>query len=396
MKFSLTFLTLALAGSAAAKELTPDTWDAETGGKTVFVKFFAPWCGHCKAMAPAYEEAAQKLAATHELVKLAEVDATQENSKLSAEKHKVSGYPTLFWFVDGEKYDYPGQRTVEGITQWVEENTKPKLREMSTTEADEAVKNRKHGDGVFIFKGDAAFKKVVEEMSEKAIQPNLASSAFIFDTASNTNSAVSHRGFEETSAYEGDFTNAEKLMEWVQTARVPLFGQITEENYEIYIESAKNGMFWVCFDPETMEQDLKKYGPAFVDAFKSNDHGYPAVWIDAKEFEAHAKDELGCKTFPTIVLQQGDLLADYEDAPIQKFIRSFSENKEGLNKEAIDTFFTDIKEGKLEAEPEPDELDEMDDEDMDHMEGDEDMDMGDMEDFEGMDEGPMPDDEEEL
>ena len=34
---------LALAGSASAMELTPDNYAAETDGKTVFLKFFAPW-----------------------------------------------------------------------------------------------------------------------------------------------------------------------------------------------------------------------------------------------------------------------------------------------------------------------------------------------------------------
>ena len=32
--------------------LTPENYDALTGGKILFVKFFAPWCGHCKSMAP--------------------------------------------------------------------------------------------------------------------------------------------------------------------------------------------------------------------------------------------------------------------------------------------------------------------------------------------------------
>jgi len=37
------FLLLTLASLAAAIELTPDTWDAATAGKTVFIKFLAPW-----------------------------------------------------------------------------------------------------------------------------------------------------------------------------------------------------------------------------------------------------------------------------------------------------------------------------------------------------------------
>lgn len=36
-------LLLGLAAAANALELTPENWDAETGGKTVFIKFQAPW-----------------------------------------------------------------------------------------------------------------------------------------------------------------------------------------------------------------------------------------------------------------------------------------------------------------------------------------------------------------
>jgi len=43
MKSTIALMTLALAGSASAIELTPDNWDTETAGKTVFVKFLAPW-----------------------------------------------------------------------------------------------------------------------------------------------------------------------------------------------------------------------------------------------------------------------------------------------------------------------------------------------------------------
>jgi hypothetical protein len=41
MKISLALL--GLAATAQALELTPDNWDAETSGKTVFIKFLAPW-----------------------------------------------------------------------------------------------------------------------------------------------------------------------------------------------------------------------------------------------------------------------------------------------------------------------------------------------------------------
>ena len=40
-----------------------------------FVKFYAPWCGHCKAMAPAWEELADKYADDSSLT-IADFDAT--------------------------------------------------------------------------------------------------------------------------------------------------------------------------------------------------------------------------------------------------------------------------------------------------------------------------------
>lgn len=44
MKLSLSILALAAASaSAAVPSLTPENYDAMTDGKTVFIKFFAPW-----------------------------------------------------------------------------------------------------------------------------------------------------------------------------------------------------------------------------------------------------------------------------------------------------------------------------------------------------------------
>ena len=40
-----------LFATVGAIELTTETWDAATSGKTMFVKFHAPWCGHCKKRA---------------------------------------------------------------------------------------------------------------------------------------------------------------------------------------------------------------------------------------------------------------------------------------------------------------------------------------------------------
>mmetsp|Transcript_16952 Transcript_16952/g.22406 ORF Transcript_16952/g.22406 Transcript_16952/m.22406 type:complete len:438 (+) Transcript_16952:85-1398(+) len=76
------------------------------------VEFYAPWCGHCKNLAPEWEKAASALKG---VVNIAAVDATQDQSL--AQKFGVQGYPTIKVFAADKRSpsDYQGQRTADAI-----------------------------------------------------------------------------------------------------------------------------------------------------------------------------------------------------------------------------------------------------------------------------------------
>merc|ERR1712241_1284738 len=125
MKFSSAVLLL-IASSASAgtvPSLTPDNYDSITEGKTVFIKFFAPWCGHCKKMAPDWEELAGEWEG-HDVGLVAEADCTADGKPL-CDREGVKGFPTIKYGDPNSLEDYKGGRSLSDFQEFATENLKP-------------------------------------------------------------------------------------------------------------------------------------------------------------------------------------------------------------------------------------------------------------------------------
>ena len=90
--------------------------------KDVMLLFYAPWCGHCKALHPKYEEVAKKLKEKNPKLLMAKIDATENE----VENINISGFPTVKFYPGNKKnkmpIDYNGDRTVEDMIKFIKTN----------------------------------------------------------------------------------------------------------------------------------------------------------------------------------------------------------------------------------------------------------------------------------
>lgn len=128
-----------------------------------FVKFFAPWCGHCKRLAPTWEDLA-KIYADDKNIFISKVDCTQNQQICS--NNAVRGYPTLILFKDGQKIDdYSGQRELDDFKTYLQKMTSQKDNKAASTE--EKIPERGLGEdepmaAVFDLNADN-FRDAIEE-----------------------------------------------------------------------------------------------------------------------------------------------------------------------------------------------------------------------------------------
>ena len=90
--------------------------------KDVMLLFYAPWCGHCKALHPKYEEVAKKLKEKNPKLLLAKIDATENE----VENINISGFPTVKFYPGNKKnkapIDYNGDRSVNDMIKFIKTN----------------------------------------------------------------------------------------------------------------------------------------------------------------------------------------------------------------------------------------------------------------------------------
>jgi len=283
------------------------TFDAITGNARVLVEFYAPWCGHCKALTPEYEAAAQAIAADAGIsAVLAKVDATVE--KDLATKYEVKGFPTLKFFtgdVDAPS-DYSGGRTEATIVQWIRTRSMPPVSILASNEEVDTFKTKGRVVLVGFFEADSAEAKVLNEVAEanrETVVMGQVSDKEVKVEGTEFGKLYMFRDFgEPLVAFSGDMS-AEGITEFLNAERFPLIDAIGPENYKDYVDRGLP-LVWISLNVDD-EDEQKSVIDALTPYAEANKGKLSFTWVDAVKYAQHVQN-LGITQTPGILIAGDD------------------------------------------------------------------------------------------
>jgi protein disulfide-isomerase A1 len=309
---------------------------------------FAPWCGHCKALAPEYETAATTL--KEKDIKLVKVDCTEEADL--CQEYGVEGYPTLKVFRGLENISpYSGQRKADSLISYMTKQALPAVSDVTK----DTLEEFKTADKVVLVAYFAADDKASNETF--ASVANGLRDNYLFGATNDAALAkaegvkqpglVLYKSFDDGKDVFTEKFDADAIRDFAKVASTPLIGEVGPETYSDYMSAGLPLAYIFAETPEEREQFAKELKPL---ALKHKGEINFAT-IDAKSFGQHAGNlNLKVGTWPAFAIQR---TAKNEKFPYDQDAK--------ITEKAIGTFVEDFLAGKIEpsvkSEPIPEKND---------------------------------------
>ncbi|GKV08283.1 hypothetical protein SLEP1_g19938 [Rubroshorea leprosula] len=261
----------------------------------VMVEFYAPWCGHCQALAPEYAAAATELKA--EGVVLAKVDATEENEL--AQEYDVQGFPTVYFFVDGEHKPYNGARNKEAIVTWIKKKIGPGVQNITTSDDAERILTSESKVALGYLNSLvgpdadelAAASRLEDDVNfYQTVNPDVAKLFHIDPEVKRPALVLIKREAEKISHFDGQFTKS-AMSEFILSGKLPLVTIFTRESAPAIFESSIKKQLLLF----ATKNESDKFILAFQEAAKSFKGKLICVYVemDNEDFGRPVADYFG-------------------------------------------------------------------------------------------------------
>lgn len=362
MKYSAIQILLSLAASALGADssdvvdLTSSTFQEYVNSHNlVLAEFYAPWCGHCKNLAPEYEQAATALKGRSEDISLAKIDCVG-NQDICTE-HGVGGFPTIYVFENGKKAgQYQGPRKADDITQYMIKRSLPVVTDLKNGEGVETwlSENLEKFPITFLYLGPKdSYKEYVEAANtfreratfisvndDKLKEKYGGAELVVFKDGEGEKVPVN-------SLPKGSELTVKTISAFFKNNEFPAFGTLGPENYSAYVE---NGTPMLYAFVNTSEQ-IQMIDNAITPHLQLLNGKVNVVLLNSSIYGAHAENVNLRQEFPAMVIH--DVVSN------KKYVHN---QDTPLSQESISDFVKKFAAGEIEpyikSEPVPESQDE--------------------------------------
>jgi len=303
----------------------------------ILVEFYAPWCGHCKKIAPEYASAAQALQKDTPPIFLAKVDATIH--KNLATRFGIEGFPTLKLFTNGTPSEYNGGRTESEIISWMRKKTGPSTKTL-TTAAEVEDFHKGSEAALVLFSSESAHLDIfgkVAKSHDDLLFATCGSEECLSHYNVKSGNVVLFKKFDEgRNDYTAEVTE-EALNAFISAHSSPLVMKFDEKSAQLIFGKATPGLF--LYRDSNSEQTAE-FDKLLTNIARNLKGKLQVVLTDVKEgLETRLAEYIGitAKDLPSVRIH--DTRTD-----LKKYTMTGDITEENINK-----FVSDWESGKLSA-----------------------------------------------
>ncbi|KAF8451098.1 thioredoxin-like protein [Boletus edulis BED1] len=315
--------------SGTVVSLNVQTFDHFLAQGPAFIKFFAPWCGHCKKLAPTWTQLGRRMQHT---LNVAEVDCDQQKALCASQG--VTGFPMMFFYAHGTKTEYTGGRSYDQLISFADKASNPTMQTIDATQLEQVVRNN---PVMYLLLHDASNDRIVTDVA-KGAQVLLGSPPVYVSTSSEllrkynlASRPVSAAllAFKDGDAREpvavfhfGSALTAQEdtMQAWMHAHRFPSALELSKEVFQQVMLAPHAPLVVIVAAPEGQQGTVSDKLVEIAKKWRLRVHGSAGgrevvfTWMDAGQWGKWLKDMYGVRVQnePVVVVADHSQLVYYD------------------------------------------------------------------------------------